>query len=234
MFAGASPSGIYYTDNEGMNWTHVNSGIISSYTEVLDVKYRSDTVFAATSSGLIYSNDNGLNWYPFTNLYVSTQKIALTKNGDILVSVLNNGIYRSTNGGTTWIPFSEGLTNNNVRSFAFNITNRLYAATDAGVFYTDEYSKGSNSAVDAFTMQQNFPNPFNSTTDILFNIPYNTQVSLKVYNILGQEVVILFDHEFVKGFYQYSWNASQFSSGIYFLRLHSNSFNKTIKTILLK
>ena len=84
----------------------------------------------------------------------------MVPNGDILASVINEGIYRSTDGGSNWTKFSDGLANNNIRSFTFDNTNRLFAATDGGVFYTDEYSKGEKSIVESFDSSAKFPKSF--------------------------------------------------------------------------
>ena len=61
VFAGAWPSGSYYTDNDGKSWNFINSFILSN-TEALDFKYKKDTIFAASTSGLLYSVDNGMTW----------------------------------------------------------------------------------------------------------------------------------------------------------------------------
>ena len=85
-----------------------------------------------------------------------------------------------------------------------------------------------------FSFTQNYPSPFNSLTSINFYIPYTTNVSLRIYNILGELVANLIDKEMSEGPYIYKWNASNLSSGIYFLRLEAGDFMQVRKTILLK
>ncbi|HEY5125137.1 MAG TPA: T9SS type A sorting domain-containing protein, partial [Ignavibacteria bacterium] len=72
---------------------------------------------------------------------------------------------------------------------------------------------------DKFTLYQNFPNPFNSVTKIAFDIPKATQVSLKIYDILGREMECLINEYVQPGKYNYDFNANKYSSGVYFYRL---------------
>lgn len=85
-----------------------------------------------------------------------------------------------------------------------------------------------------FTLYQNYPNPFNPITTISFSLPLRSFVSLKIFDLLGREVEQLVLKELPAGTQSYQWNASKFSSGIYFYRLHAGTFTKTKKFILLK
>jgi hypothetical protein len=85
-----------------------------------------------------------------------------------------------------------------------------------------------------YELAQNYPNPFNPTTTIRFSIPTSTLLSLKVYNILGQEVATLAEGMHVAGTYDVKWDASKFATGVYFYRLQSNNFAQTKKLLLLK
>ncbi len=85
-----------------------------------------------------------------------------------------------------------------------------------------------------FELSQNYPNPFNPTTQINYSVPVSGFVSLKVFNILGQEVASLYDGYQKAGSYNVNFDASKLASGIYLYRLESNSFVQTKKMILLK
>jgi len=85
-----------------------------------------------------------------------------------------------------------------------------------------------------YSLDQNYPNPFNPSTNIRFSIQKAGLVSLKIYNVLGQEVTTLLNGELSAGTYTYSFDASRLSSGIYFYTIHSNNFVQTKKMILLK
>ena len=86
----------------------------------------------------------------------------------------------------------------------------------------------------SFQLFQNYPNPFNPTTRISWQSPVASHQSLKVYNILGNEVATLVDEFKPAGKYDVEFDGSGLSSGIYFVRLQQNSFIKTIKITLLK
>ena len=83
-------------------------------------------------------------------------------------------------------------------------------------------------------LYQNFPNPFNSSTTIRYELPEEGFVSLKVYDVLGNEVASLINEERQAGYYSIEFNASDLSSGIYFYRLNTGNFSSTKKLLLLK
>jgi len=85
-----------------------------------------------------------------------------------------------------------------------------------------------------YELLQNFPNPFNPSTVISYSIPQSGFVQLKVYDLLGREVVSLVNEEQAMGNYEVEFNASGLTSGIYFYKLECNGFSKTKKLILMK
>jgi hypothetical protein len=85
-----------------------------------------------------------------------------------------------------------------------------------------------------FFLQQNYPNPFNPSTKISWQVPVGSWQTLKVYDVLGNEVVTLVDEYKSAGSYEVLWNASEMPSGIYFYRLQSGEFIETKKMILIK
>jgi hypothetical protein len=85
-----------------------------------------------------------------------------------------------------------------------------------------------------FTLLQNYPNPFNAFTTIRFTLPYESEITLSIYNLLGQRVETLFDGIQNPGEHSVTWNASHFPSGIYFARLETRCRTENIKMVLLK
>jgi hypothetical protein len=83
-------------------------------------------------------------------------------------------------------------------------------------------------------LAQNYPNPFNPITHIEFQIPDNQFVSLKILNLLGQEIATLVNENKPAGKYTVIWNASGFASGVYFYQLQAGGFSETRKLILMK
>ncbi|MFZ1291027.1 MAG: T9SS type A sorting domain-containing protein, partial [Melioribacteraceae bacterium] len=87
---------------------------------------------------------------------------------------------------------------------------------------------------DVFALNQNYPNPFNPSTIISYSIPKQSMVSLKIYNVLGQLVTTLVNKQQNAGSYQYQFNASNLTSGIYFYSIKAGDFTKTQKMMLIK
>ncbi|RPI70514.1 MAG: T9SS C-terminal target domain-containing protein, partial [Ignavibacteriales bacterium] len=94
--------------------------------------------------------------------------------------------------------------------------------------------EGSLITPDSYNLTQNYPNPFNPTTTIKYSIPQSGHVSLKVYDVLGNEVAELVNEEKDKGVYSVNFDASGFSSGVYFYRIQAGTFYEIKKMILLK
>lgn len=91
-----------------------------------------------------------------------------------------------------------------------------------------------NGVPSTYDMAQNYPNPFNPTTQINYSVPKSGFVTLKVYNVLGQEVTTLFSGKQQAGNYIATFDASRFASGVYFYRLQAGSFSSVKKMVLMK
>jgi hypothetical protein len=85
-----------------------------------------------------------------------------------------------------------------------------------------------------FFLNQNYPNPFNPSTTISFQLPNKTYVTLKVYDPMGREVMVLVDEIRSAGIHKLEFNGSGLSSGTYFVRLQAGYFSETKKLILQK
>jgi aminopeptidase N len=86
----------------------------------------------------------------------------------------------------------------------------------------------------SYLLEQNFPNPFNSTTSIFYDLPRLEDVTLKIYDVLGREIATLIDSRQAPGVYKYQWTPRGIASGIYFYRLQAGSFRQTKKLVLLR
>ncbi len=93
-----------------------------------------------------------------------------------------------------------------------------------------------NIAPKTFKLEQNYPNPFNPSTTIRFQIPSDGFVTLKLYDILGNEVAVLLNEDMKAGFYAADLNSNEYhlSSGVYFYKLISGNYSDTKKLVLLK
>ena len=121
--------------------------------------------------------------------------------------------------GTTW----SALTPNNFRI-------QTIVTTTTGVSSVDPVQ---GLAVE-YELFQNYPNPFNPSTTIGFSIPAKSKVSLRIFNLLGQEVALLANDDLAAGKYQIRWNPGGLASGTYFYRLQAGSYVESKKLLYLK
>lgn len=159
----------------------------------------------------------------------------------------NQGFEVQRKNGYTWdkVGFVEGhgtTLEKNYYSFKDNIgdltqkdfTYRLRQIDFSGSFiYTSEITI-NNSVPAEFQLSQNYPNPFNPSTQINYSLPQSSDVLLKVYNVLGQEITTLVNGKQAAGKYDVKFDASRLSSGIYYYTISAGSFNETKKMILMK
>jgi 7,8-dihydropterin-6-yl-methyl-4-(beta-D-ribofuranosyl)aminobenzene 5'-phosphate synthase len=97
-----------------------------------------------------------------------------------------------------------------------------------------ESEVGESQIPQRFKLEQNYPNPFNPTTTIKYSVPKLSFVTIKIYDVLGNEVATLVNEEKAVGAYELNWNATNLPSGVYFYRLQAGDFVETKKMILLK
>ncbi|MBK6915048.1 MAG: T9SS type A sorting domain-containing protein [Ignavibacteriales bacterium] len=146
--------------------------------------------------------------------------------------------------GTNTFTYTDGEVNLNVNESAIQY---YVAATNGGqedptntVTAIGDYNphkenqQGEKLSVLKYFLSDNYPNPFNPNTSISYSIPENAFVTLKIYDVLGNEVVVLINEQKESGNYQIDFNASELSSGIYYYTLTAGNFTSTKKMILVK
>jgi len=156
---------------------------------------------------------------------------------------------RSPDGGVSWEADTR-LTNNDAQSYSpsvalsGSVVHVVWA--DARDVYWEIYYKRNptgnvvgikniNSEIPReFSLSQNYPNPFNPSTTIQFSLPRSEFVTLKLFNILGEEITALVSKKLSAGTHQAEWDARDLPSGVYFYRLQAGSFTQTRKLLLLR
>ncbi|MGA7159690.1 MAG: T9SS type A sorting domain-containing protein [Bacteroidota bacterium] len=135
--------------------------------------------------------------------------------------------------GTSNVPITYSLTERNLSAGSYNY--RLKQIDRDGSFnYSQSIKVEVGGSPKTFELSQNFPNPFNPTTIINYQLPMNSLVTLKIYDILGREVAILTNGRQNAGYYSATFDGSNLPSGVYFYKLEAGTYSKTKKLLLLK
>jgi photosystem II stability/assembly factor-like uncharacterized protein len=251
VFAGTESYGIFSSTDNGDHWNSLNNGLADiSTTHFSTLAVNGSNIFAGTSfspsisaitrKGIYRSTDNGTTWSTINNGLPNNNITALAVyHAKVFAATDSNGIFLSTNNGDSWTPFNTGLPNPYISSLALNDT-CIYAGLFGGIWsipLSEAITSVPPSHQDVplhFNLGQNYPNPFNPVTTISFTLPSKSIVSLKVFDLIGREVATIVSEEMSVGNHSKQWNASKFSSGIYFYRLQSGSYTETKKLLLLK
>ncbi|MDP1676601.1 MAG: T9SS type A sorting domain-containing protein [Bacteroidota bacterium] len=140
------------------------------------------------------------------------------------------------------VGFVEGHgTSNAPQSYSYvdanatgKVSYRLKQIDRDGKFTYSSVVEATVTVPDAYTLIQNYPNPFNPTTNIRYQIAKEGFVKLSIFDILGREVAMLVNGVQSKGLHTSSFNASLLNSGVYFYKLETAEFTKTMKMMLVK
>lgn len=217
------------------------------YENVTDSANTAPTV-PTNLSETINESDVTLNWDAGTDLQTNTEsltyniRIGSTPGGIDVFSAMshNDGVrmlplHGNTNHNTSWT--IKGLAPGQYYWSVQTIDNGFLASefSPERSFTVESSTNISlNELAVSFELKNNFPNPFNPVTNIIYSIPENGLVTLKVYDILGKEVATLVNERLTAGQYQIRFDASNLNSGVYFYTLQSGSFKDTKRMILLK
>ncbi len=185
-----------------------------------------------------------------TSFTASVNNNDVTLNWATASELNNNGfqVERKSNGEFEPIGFVPGFgTTSETKTYSFsdaNLNPGVYSYRLKQIDYDGsfEYSDPVEVTIivpDVYSLHQNYPNPFNPTTKITFTLAANANVTLKVFDILGQEVMTLINNDLTAGVHNYDFDAASFNSGVYFYRIEANgvdgsNFTNVKKMILLK
>lgn len=233
-------NGVLKTTNKGATWTQVGMT-----REIWSVCVSRDNglgfaVGGNNSNSIVYkTSDFGISWFPVFDQSPGALKSIFR--GAYNYAVGDGGIILKGNYfGDNWSWQYSGVTTdlNAVDALDQN-TDVAYAVGDNGVMLkTSDGGIGVNvistEIPSAFSLQQNYPNPFNPSTFIKFDVAKSSFVSLRVFDALGREVAVLVNQDLKPGTYEADWNASSFPSGVYFYRLSTEGYSKTMKMVLVK
>ncbi len=241
------------SDNFGGTWKIIYPpyGEIYSCYSITTPQDDSLTVYAGLNGVIIKSIDGGNSWNAVL-IEKETTFNSLIINPDNPEEIFAGGktsensfvLQKSNDAGEHWQAVTPVINCcvKGITSMVGTVDNNnftLFIATDGdGVFYYEESLVSVNEknfrAPLQYKLEQNYPNPFNPSTMITYEIPRETNVSIKIYNVLGKEITTLLNKNQKAGKYEIEWNAADFGSGVYFYTIKSDDFILTKKMILVR
>jgi len=242
LFAGTY-LGVFLSTNGGRNWTTVNTGLSSLSVTALAIK--DSLLFAGTSdAGVFVSTNNGESWRSTNNGLTIPWVTTFAQSGSCIFAATYRSdlspadVFLSTNNGSSWS--STNLLVRDVWALAVSEP-YLFAGGGIGGVYRRPLAEmittietDHNHILDHPTLEQNYPNPFNPATTITFQLPKQSRVLLRVFDLLGREIATLVDGMEQAGVRSVQFDAGMLGSGVYFYRLETGGFLQTRKLLLLK
>jgi photosystem II stability/assembly factor-like uncharacterized protein len=227
-------SDVYRSTDVGWNWTKLS---VRSSHAILE--YHNGDIYSGGSNGIHRSTDGGDTW---VQLFQTTVYYLIKLSNGTLIAANKQWIFKSNDGFQSWSElysppiyksggdiYISDISNSNSDAFYIcTFNNGIYKAS-IPVSVTNQLVVGTS-----FYLSQNFPNPFNPSTVIQYNVPRTCNVALKVFDSLGREIATLVNEEKIAGNYSISFNGSNFSSGVYFYQLLTPEVRITKKFILLR
>ncbi len=253
-------SGVFVSTDGGNTWEDRSSSEMLYWTKdiVIDPSDNTqNTWYVCVNSGwggqandlggLYKTTDRGNTWTNiFDDYYIRVESCTINPNNheEMLVTTYEKGLWHTENLHGSQPEFSL------VESYPFKHPMRVfYNPYDAQKIWVTNFGNGirvgdasgltnlknSGDLINKqFELYQNYPNPFNPTTTIKYTLEKTTDVTLKVYDILGEEVTTLVSGKHNAGRYSVNFNGSNLSSGIYYYKLKTDKFTRTRKMILIK
>lgn len=196
--------------------------------------------------GVMKSTDDGYTWDTTNtglgeNTFISS--ITTNKQGDIFVCDFyhdSGGVFRSTNSGASWEAVNEGLLTRDIYRLGVDSLGYLYGISQTqGLYRTvqstlTEIESEHQQIFRHFSLSQNYPNPFNPTTKFEVRIAKYEFVTVRIWNLLGEEVATLVNEMKQPGTYTINWDGSKYPSGVYFSTMTAGSFRETKKLLLVR
>ncbi len=240
---------LFITTNGGSSWNNISSNLPKNadFARVTADPTHKGVAYVAVLSGIanhvLRTTDYGNTWTGldspsngFDN--VPTKVISVDSTSGYIYAGTYWGIYRSTDNGATWARFGSGLPDAVVDDIAIQYsTDALRVGTHGRGAWQIDLITGIASPSGTpltFAVNQNYPNPFNPSTSISYDLPANSFVTIKIYDVLGREVSALVNERQTAGSHSVNFNASNLPSGVYFYRLVAGNMTATKKMVLLK
>ncbi len=237
---GYSPVTLYFFNIENEGYITVKA-VQTIHPSIENPSEAMRRYWSITNSGLTFdsynasfnylSNDFNTNFSELTD-----EKDMVSQNLQSAVSLVQDNL-EITSRDTT----NNRIEISNIKSFG-DFTNKKNNRINENLIINNipgsENNNVNNSIPSSFGLSQNYPNPFNPSTKIDYQMPFNSMVTIKIYDINGKEIVTLINESKTAGYHTVEFNSNGIASGVYFYSIIANSkngsFNKTLKMVIVK
>jgi photosystem II stability/assembly factor-like uncharacterized protein len=263
VYVGTDDGNVQVTLDGGSNWTKISNPLPIRWVTRVAVDPYNAMIAYVTLSGYRYdeylphvfrTTDAGANWQSISSNLPDAPVNDIIVDPDSagrLFVATDVGVFVSDSLGDSWNYLGENLPNSPITDLVLhNPTRTLIAATFGRSMYSINLTPVTNikneiAVINNFILYQNYPNPFNPTTNIKFTLSPSlslrervsegrVRATLKVYDLLGNEVTTLVNEEKAAGEYEVEFDGSWLPSGIYFYKFQAGDFRETKKMVLIK
>lgn len=233
---------LFKSSDFGQNWEYLFNTISEPNANFSTLFHNENNEVIASQSvpswKTWYYKNNSLNIFPL--MLISS---AVTLNNKFFFSTEsccgNKGVNYSSNFGQSWSSQNTGLTSLDCFSLTKDSLGYLYLGTANGIFRSTSSAYLTTIDIDEgkfenFYISNSYPNPFNPSTAIEYQVPKTSKVKISVFNLVGEEITVLVNEEKSQGKYKVEFNGANLSSGVYFYKMQAENFTSTKKFVLLK
>lgn len=238
LYAGTETAGMYRSSNDGTNWTAMNGNLPNEAVKSVFVT-SNRTLAGLVVDGIYATSDSGRTWTAHNNgIGLGNVTSNFCQSFDYLFVATLSGVYVSFDEGDQWYSLNDSyvssatsLTTNGVYLYAGQSNGTLWRRTLSSI---SAVSENPVAEIKSMKLLNSYPNPFNATTRIRFELAKPGKVSLTIINRSGEIVANLLQQNLAAGSHETEFNGLTLGSGIFFARLQSGSERQIQKLVLVK
>jgi photosystem II stability/assembly factor-like uncharacterized protein len=226
---------IIRTTDAGSTWTMQSTSTLPQGNAIHFVD-RTTGFFVGDSGTIMRSDDGGITWNQQQSTTTANLTSVFFKSKLLGVAAGGNGTILTTfDGGVHWKTESPLTTRTIHKLFVSNDSAVIAIGNNGTIIHGQLHATDVGGVIPSvISLDQNFPNPFNSSTVIRFKLLRPSYVTLRIFDLLGRQVATLTGDNLNPGIYDRSFSSSGFSTGVYFYQLQAGSLIETKKLVLLK
>lgn len=245
VFAGTRSMGVFRSSDGGVSWQQINNGLGQNFDMTAFLFLPNGDVLVSGFDGVFRSSDSGDTWEQHGAVpRLGVEDLARDSAGNLYIAMRGSGVAVSEDDGATWTSINSGLWHKDARALLIDDADNIYVGTRGGSVFKAQFSPTSveqtpGELPETFVLEQNFPNPFNPETRLRYRLASAGDVTLAVYNQLGQLVRTLVKGRQLAGEHSITWDARDSSgkpvaSGVYLYLLSTGEFTQSREMALIR